>query len=223
MTPPGFALLTARLKSPALGMNQRLVAYFDGIAETMAEFGSAPITAAVFACTGSSYLAGAEAEVGRIAALKSALGISVITAGRAALDALDVLGARRISLVSAYPSDLLAASLAYWGAAGLEIAEVEQAAKAPPDSFHPIYSLDEAEVDQAVGALRRPTDAVLILGTGVATLRTLANRNRGARAPVLSCNLCLAWRTFAVLDDRTRDRAALVGWLSNPPWASRLI
>ena len=86
----------------------------------------------------------------------------------------------------------------------IEIANVFNAESA----FHPIYSLDGSSAMQALRSLeRKPLDAIVMLGTGMPTLAPIASAIGWAGAPVMSCNLCLAWRVVEALD---RSGAACV-------------
>ena len=69
LLPPATAMLTARLVSARPSLNDRLRDYVAGLDATCAQFANAPLGAIAFACTGSSYLVGPEAEDAAVARL----------------------------------------------------------------------------------------------------------------------------------------------------------
>jgi maleate cis-trans isomerase len=222
MAPPGLGVLNARLRSDKPTIPERLVEYFDGYDAALAEFANAPLAAVGFACTGASYLAGVEREDAACAAMSARRGVPVVTAATAVTDALRVLGARRIALVSPYFEALDAASEAYWRARGFVVVSRVSAWR-ETDAFHPIYSLGTLEATAALEGVRgADVDAVVMLGTGMPTLRLIAHSPRLGKAPVLSCMFCLGWRLIAAALGDSPDRTSLTGFLDDPGWRARL-
>ena len=118
--PPRVAMINARLMSDKPAMDARLVDYFANYGGALRQFANAPLKAAAAACTGASYLAGREREASLVAELSARHGFAFITAATAVVDALTVLQARRIGLVSPYPAGLNEASVAYWRSQGFD-------------------------------------------------------------------------------------------------------
>lgn len=217
LTPPGYASIAGRLTSARTTIEARLVDYFDGMETSLGQFGNAPLGAVAFACTGSSYLAGIAREDAVVAVLSERLGVPVITAAGAVVDALRALGARRIALVSAYDAALNAASARYWTARGFTI--VAKAGAVPSAGLHPIYGIGAREAAVALATLDgADTDAIVLLGTGMPTLGAIAARAGGRGPPVVSCMLCLVWAAIAALDRRTPDAADLRAWIAGDAW-----
>ena len=184
-------LLTARMVCRSFDARARLLDYFDTLAATAAQFDVAPLQVLGFACTGSSYLVGATHEAERLVALTAARGYPVLSAAQSILQALHALGARRIALLSPYPSWLSEAGQAYWKAAGLTVTAVAGLSSELLDTRN-IYKLTTPAVQKILAALRTTgCDAVLMSGTGMPSLRTIAAHS--LPMPVLSSNLCLAW------------------------------
>jgi len=202
LLPPGVGMVTARLVSDKGRLEDRLIEYFERLAHTLGAFAGAPLEAVAVACTGPSYLIGPTAEDAQMARLSEHLGAPVISAAQALVDALKVLGARRIALVSPYPASLTLASEGYWGARGFEVVGVQGVALATT-GHHPIYGIEGDAVSAALQALDRAApsaEAVLLLGTGLPTLPSLdeaASARHGP--PLLSSNLALAWRASEAL------------------------
>ena len=205
-------LLTARMTSASPDSRQRLVDYVDTLGHSLAQFDVAPLQVAGFACTGSSYLMGPDDELVRLHALSSARGYPVISAAQSILQALQLLGARRIALLSPYPSWLSDAGLAYWRACGLIITH----GVGLPDELldtRNIYKLRTAAVLQVFDTLAvSGCDAVLMSGTGMPTLGVMAQRQ--LPVPVLSSNLCLAWAMRCVVEPSAPPAAILAEMLS---------
>jgi maleate cis-trans isomerase len=220
--PSRVAMINARLLSDKPAMEARLVDYFDNYGGALRQFANAPLKAAAAACTGASYLAGRVREASLVAALSTRHGYPFITAALAVVDALTVLKAHRIGLVSPYPADLNQASIAYWRSHSFEPVEIATVVNTE-SAFHPIYSLEGSAAAQALRSLEdKPLDAIVMLGTGMPTLNPIAETIGWRGAPVMSCNLCLAWRIVAALDGLPPSAATLHPWLRGEGWLERL-
>lgn len=220
--PAGIAMINARLMSDGATLAARLIDYFDRYEASLKQFANAPIGAAAAACTGASYLAGREREAALVAGIEARHGYPFITAALAVVDALNVLNAKRIALASPYPDDLNAASIAYWQSHGFEVAEIARTVN-DESAFHPIYSLSASSARRALRELQaKPVDAIVMLGTGMPTLRPIAAAVGWTGTPVMSCNLCLAWRVVTALDRSAPSATALGGWLRGEDWAARV-
>jgi maleate isomerase len=220
--PRGVAMINARLMSDKPSMTDRLVDYFDNYAASLKQFANAPVGVAAAACTGASYLAGRDREAVVVKDIGTRHGFPFITAALAVVDALNVLGARRIGLVSPYPDDLNRASQAYWQSHGFGVAAVAKTFNSGSD-FHPIYSLGSSAATIALRTLEDSAlDAIVMLGTGMPTLHPIAEVIGWRGAPVMSCNLCLAWRAVDALGGQAPDRTTLEPWLNGEDWVTRL-
>lgn len=169
LCPPGYAAINARLTSPASQMVDRLSEYFSTLKNQIACFANAPVDAYAFACTGSSYLVGREAESALCAEIEAQTGRPFIAAARAVGEALTVLGAKRIGVISPYPPELDRASTAYWTSCGLEASQAVNISD--PLASHPIYGISADCTLEAIRDMKgRAVDAIILLGTGVPTL-----------------------------------------------------
>src|SRR5215510_12939205 len=220
--PPGVAMINARLMSDKDTISARLVDYFANYGASLRQFANAPVGVVGAACTGASYLAGREREASVVRDLTMQNGYPFITAALAVVDALAVLQARRIGLVSPYPDDLNRASVAYWQSHDLEVIEVASVFNAE-SAVHPIYSLAGSSASAALRSLEgKPIDAIVMLGTGMPTLGPIASAIGWAGPPVMSCNLCLAWRAVEALDRQPPRASTLQAWLRGDGWVDRL-
>ncbi|TPG44908.1 hypothetical protein EAH89_26580 [Roseomonas nepalensis] len=221
LLPPGVAMINARLTSPKPTIVARLLDYLRDLEGAVAQFANAPLAAVAFACTGASYYAGAEEEAAIVGRMEAARGVPVVTAGQAVRDALRAFSAHRIGLVSPYPDDLTQAAIGYWEAHGLEVARVS-GSTLRGGVFHPIYAMDGAGAQAALEALDPVgLDAIVMLGTGMPTLRPILAHGRRQGVPVLSCMLCLAWRSVEAAVGGRADAASLEGWIGGRDWRGR--
>lgn len=149
LLPPGVGMVTARLVSTKARLEDRLIEYFERLADTLGTFANTPLDAVAVACTGPSYLIGPTAEDAQMASLSRLLGAPVISAAQALVDALKALDARRIALISPYPAGLTQTSQRYWEARGFEVVAVQTVAPSA-DGHHPIYGIERDAVSTAL-------------------------------------------------------------------------
>jgi maleate isomerase len=196
LLPAAIGVYGTRLVHPAADVESRLDHYIRHLPDAVGSFGSMRLAAFGFGCTGSSYRAGPALEDELTSAAASLRGIPVITAAQAIRLALRTFGARRIALISPYPTGLAEAGYAYWKADGLTLVETLRVDPVLTDT-HRIYELTSDDAYTALASLQhRDVDAILVSGTGMPTLNALRRwrTERGATSPpVLSSNLCLAW------------------------------
>jgi maleate isomerase len=206
---PEVAMIVSRLTCFEQDSRARLLGYFHGVEAALRAFDVARPGVVLFACTGSTYLVGLDEEDRRFAAQ----GLPILSAARAALKALDALGAKRLALVSPYPAWLTEACVAFWQAQGMTIAAVRAPVGDRSDTRR-IYDLGSAQALKEIRALAdAKADCILVTGTGMPSLAAIAKAR--VKVPVLSSNLCLAWAAHG--------EASLDAWLSpNASWRARL-
>lgn len=221
MVPAGYAWINGRLTSPKQSIEARLLDYYGTLTPALRQFANAPVRAVAVACTGASYLVGASRERELVDSWSQAAGVPVITAADGVVACLNLLGARRIGLVSPYTAELDAVSRPYWESRGFEVTCFASAFR-QGDNFHPIYSLDH---DAALAALDRieagSIGAVIMLGTGMPTLKPILARGRIGQAPVLSCMLAMTFATLAAVAGRTATREELLAFIAGEGWGGR--
>ena len=221
LAPPGYGLATARLVSGKSRMSARLVDYVAQQATTLDCFANAPISAAIFACTGAAYLIDPVEEARQTGAIEMAHGYPFVTAASAVADALAALGAKRVGLISPYNDDLHTAALEYWAKRDLQPVAIGRVI-GNAESFHPIYATPASKAEQAMDALPdADQDCILFLGTGLPTLPIIAARSNEA-IPILSPNMCLMWRAVLAATDTMPTQENLLGWVTGKPhWLGR--
>ncbi|MEQ1854309.1 MAG: aspartate/glutamate racemase family protein [Chthoniobacteraceae bacterium] len=210
LVPAGVNLITARLQGSRSDSRQRLLDYFHTLDTTIDTFDNAPMTAFGFACTGSSYLLGVKKDRKAFAGLSKQRGYPVVPATEAILESLAHVGARKVALVSPYPTWLTEAAVAYYTEAGIEVSEVVQVEADTADTRN-VYNITSADAIKTAARLKRSdADALLLSGTGMPTLGAIDGLARKFGKPILSSTLCLAW----VLGKHMGITAA-------PPWEQR--
>ena len=221
LMPSDWSMINARLTSDKSTIEERLVDYTTKFVDVAREFANAPITVLAAGCTGASYLIGRTREQELMAELSANHGVPCYTAAWATVEALRVLGARRIGLISPYPKVLNDKCDPYWESFGLEVV-----AKTGPDletaKFHPIYAMQGAATLAALQELQdADCDAIAMLGTGMATLEPMV-AVKGWDGPVpLSCNIALIWALVEANAGRPLTRESLVPWIQTDIWALR--
>ncbi|MEN9774880.1 MAG: hypothetical protein RL322_1950 [Pseudomonadota bacterium] len=223
LCPVGFAALNGRMVSQRDSVEARLIDYYESLETTVAQFANAPLTAITSACTGASYLIGAEREDQIFGALSAARGIPVTNSAYAVVAAFRALGARRIGLVSPYPDSLTQASVRYWESRGLTIGHLERV-ESDASQFHPIYSIRADGAGQALARMQgRNVDAIVMLGTGMPTLGPILQHPRVGDAPVFSCLLATVWDAVQRSSGAAHDAESLLAFIEGASWRHRFL
>lgn len=195
LLPRGVALHVSRLPVIAGDLAARLAAYAGHYVGAIAGFGSLKLEAIYIAMTGASYALGVAGDRTLAVRLAAAAGAPVWTASLALLDALERLGAERIALVSPYPQWLTDQAVSYWRGAGLEVAQMVKIS----EEFR-AYTLETGEIANALAKVDcAAVDAVVLSGTGMLSLPAITAARARAGIPLLSSNLCGAWRLLDAL------------------------
>lgn len=196
LLPRACTMHVTRLVCPAPAPDDRLRAYLVGLDGFLAAYDTFRPDAFGFACTGSSYLLGAREEDRITRAASERLGYPIVTASHAIVWALRRLDARRIGVISAYSPAIIEAATAYWAEQGIDVVRTHRV-PLPGVDTRGIYELASARVIEALRALpREGIDAVLVSGTGLASLPALREQDD---VPVVSSNVCLAGRLLDLL------------------------
>lgn len=221
LLPSGHSMINARLVSEEPTIEARLVDYTTRFDETAHRFANAPVTCIAAACTGASYLIGAKREAEIVTEMQTRYSVPFLTAALATVAALRALGARRIALLTPYPETLNWPCIPYWESFGLEV--VTKAGPALEDTaFHPIYAMAGSGVLAAYRQLSdTDADAVLMLGTGMATLAPILTGLEEGLMPAVSCNLALAWAASQARSWDDLDAATFEDWRQAKHWRPR--
>lgn len=192
LLPTDVDYYVTRLTSSATDARQRLIEYIEDLPAYLSAYGSLQLDGFGFACTGSSYMVGAAWENQIAVQVGAETGYPIVTATAAISAALDRRRVKRLALVSPYPDWLTEASISYWTDAGYDIAGVTRVEIDGEDTAA-IYGLAGNSACRALAeADLSAADAVLLTGTGLPTLATIAQAQPQSAIPILSSNLCLA-------------------------------
>lgn len=180
---------------------ERLVRYVDDTPETLASLEGVPVAATYVACTGSSYSLGHGGNREWMRSAETVTHSPVATAASAVADVFRLAGIDRVRLVSPYPEWLTRRCVEFWTGAGFAVSGVHQlnVADAEGHGANPIYAVAArsvaAELERAIHAASSATGragAVLVAGTGVATLDALDQLVDTTSVLLVSSNLAAA-------------------------------
>jgi maleate isomerase len=196
LLPHRVALHVARLPvMPNTTLEERNAVYLGHVEAALGAFGALALDAVLVGITGPSYALPPAEDQALQERLSAGVGPPVILASRAIAAALAALGRRRLLLFSPYPGWLTERAERYWAAAGLELVESFKVS----DRFR-AYELTPEEVADGLAKLAPPADcAVLISGTGAATLDAMAWMGGRLGVPLLSSNLAMAFAACRAL------------------------
>lgn len=183
-----------------LDLAGRLARYVGDTPPIVATLRDLPVAATLVACTGSSYSLGPDGDRAWRRAATKVTNTPVATAASAVADMLLAAAVERVRIVSPYPSWLTQQCVEFWDAAGFTVVGVHSAGGDDADrGGHPIYSVaDDAmaqHVEHAMDAASSDpgADAVLVAGTGVATVELLDRVEPATGIVLASSNLAGAW------------------------------
>ncbi len=186
--------LATRLTSAGETPAERLVAYLEQVGEAIRSFDTLRLHSLLFACTGSSYLVGAEREAEIVGLAELDSGFPVITATRAIAAELRRRKAQKIAILAPYPQTLIDASVAYWTEQRFDVVNVERIDIGA--DTRAIYELKDADVAEALADFdSADADLVLLSGTGMPTLAQI----RKDPGRYISSNYCLAMAAYTKL------------------------
>lgn len=209
MLPAEVEFVVTRLHSASASARERLTAYLERLETYLEAYGGMPLDVFCFACTGSSYLLGRERERAIVEAAARRFGYPVLTATEALAWQLARQGLRRIAVVAPYPEWLLATAAEFWTAQGVEVVLTRRVATARAEDTTTIYELTAADALAAVhslGTIR--ADALLLSGTGMATLPALDSIRASAGVPVLTSNAALAAEALRMLSEKAPGKGS---------------
>ncbi len=200
MLPNGASLHVTRLpgqvsNDTSIGLRERFEGYNRALGVSAASFGGADLSALCLGVTGCCYLVGPDGEEKLLDELRSAGVPQVVTAARAIRLLLQTLGRRRVALVTPYPAWVIDFAKKYWAASGFEIAGI-----VPLPDVVSIYEVNTGKVVAAVRELEKSgAEAIVLSGTGVATLPAIESVAASIEVPVISSNLSLGWWVLEAL------------------------
>lgn len=174
-----------------------------------------------FACTSGSFVLGLDGEM-RIRRLMEDAGAELAqTTSGALLDALAVLGVKRIGLGTPYTDPVGARLGSFLAEAGYQVTGVVNMEL--HDVIGPVA--DDAVIDLARRAAAGGPDAVFLACTGVPTIDLIAPLEDDLGMPVLTANQVTMWAALGSIGMRsplTSQRLLGIGWKSGRARRGRL-
>lgn len=193
LMPDGVNVIATRLRGSRTDSKSRLLGYLENLEETLDAYDTASLDAAGYACTGSSYIVGEEADATMMARMQDRFGYPVISAAAAIKQAVAHLGATRIAVFAPYPQWLADLSITYWQNVGFDVV-AHAAAPLDPSDTRSVYGIHSNSIMANIEKLAlESADLLLLTGTGMPTVRAIGAVATRIGKPVLSSNLCLAW------------------------------
>lgn len=195
LLPADVAMYTTRLPVYPGDLQERNARYASGYAPALASFGSLRLDAHYIAMTGASYGLKIDGDRALTQQLSADARAPVWTASLAIAEALQALQAQSVVLISPYPQWLTDRAIAYWESAGLRVHQVVKFG----EEFR-AYQLTDVEVAERLARVQPPPrSAIVMSGTGMMSLRVIATMRSQIEAPVVSSNLCGAWRLLKAI------------------------
>jgi len=150
--------------------------------------------AVAFHCTANSTAAGADGEARLLAALRAGSGGAVTTTATAIREALDVLGARRIVLVTPYSAAVTDHEAVFFTETGYEVVATVATDRGGSDE----YCAVPAEEWEAVllAARRDDADAYLLSCANVACFDVIERVESRLGKPLVTSNQAVLWATL---------------------------
>ena len=196
LLPDGAGVHAARLPAmPGTTLAQRNERYAAAYPDALASFGDLHLDAQAVGLTGPSYALSPSEDEAFQARLSTEAGRPVVLPSRAIAHALAAAGLRRVIVLSPYPGWLTDRAAAYWQAEGLAVESVVKMS----EEFR-AYEMTPGEVLDALRGIQAgPGCAVVISGTGMATLDAVAAHQPECPALLLPSNLAIAWALHRAL------------------------
>ena len=187
LLPASMSVVSTRLPIIGGDLKQRLRSYNESLKEAAESFGGMRLDSIYLACTGSSYIEGTGRESSLLESMSVADAVP-LTAAAAIAETLRSLGCERILVVSPYPDWLTECAVSYWEGTGFG---VRQVVKVPVSKG--IYGIKDTELRALVEGLNMSdVDAVLLSGTGMRTVPTIASIGHDMGVPIVSSSLAAA-------------------------------
>jgi maleate isomerase len=188
--PPGVTLHVARLRMTGphhMPLDQLL----PRIEEATRTLTDARCDVVAFHCTATSMEEGMAGEERVVAAVSRAGATRATTTATAIRRALDVLGARRIVLVTPYSQTTTQEEAEFLHAAGCEVLHAVGHALAGSDAY--CAAPPAFWRDATLAAARREADAYLVSCANIAAMGVIDELERRLGAPVITSNQAVLW------------------------------
>jgi maleate isomerase len=169
----------------------------------------------VFHCTANSTSEGTLGEAKLLTALLHAGAPHVTTTATAIRHALDVLGARRLVLLTPYSAHVTAEEAGFLREAGYEVVHARGFAMAGSDEY--CATPPQFWRDRTVEAARPDADAYFLSCANISTFSVIEEIEQKLARPVITSNQAVIWEALSLLNisDRRNCRGQLFDHLSD--------
>ena len=183
----------------------------DRLVAAARELGQAGCDLIAWPCTCASFIGGLEWSRAQAAAIARAAGRPATSTSLAMLEAVRVLGAETVDVVSAYPAPTTHRFLRFLDDAGVGVA-----AMVSLDCHDELQSFEldiQGEVTRFDRALSERSHPLLIPDTAISTLPIIGEIEAAIGRPVVSGNQATLWHSLLLLghDCRVEDCGVLLG------------
>lgn len=209
MMPPGVTFHTHRMRLHGAGEHDRLMADLAGVVDLLGQSGADAIA---YACTAGSMTIPASRLPEEASA---ATGRRILTTSAALVDALNALGAKRISIATPYAQATNDHEVEFLHAHGIEtlaIAGLGIGAGGPHEFVRIARTPLESVRDHALGVFDPASDALLIACTDFPTLPLISPLEDDLGVPVVTSNQATLWAMLRAvgIDDRLTGMGRLL-------------
>lgn len=223
MVPDGVTFHTVRMPiHAAVHTDAERDALTADIGAKVGELAPARVDVVAYACTAGSMVSPPHSLPDTVSARR---GIPLVTTAAAIVDALHVLGARRVCVATPYHDALNLHEIAFLASTGIEVLSIRGlglGANGPVD--YPLIAETplEAVRAHARGVVTPEADALLITCTDFPTLPLIADLEAELDIPVVTSNQATLWAALAVCgltqpDPRLGRLSGLPMRRSSPP------
>src|ERR1700744_2080538 len=206
--PPGVTAHVARLRMTG-AHRVSLDALLPQVKETAATLTDARCDVVAFHCTANSTSEGTAGEAKLLGALRDAGAAHVTTTARAIRHAFDVLGARRIVLLTPYSAHVTEEEAGFLRQAGYEVVHAHGFAMAGSDAY--CATPPQFWRDRALEAARPDADAYFLSCANISVFSIIEEVEQRLGRPVVTSNQVVIWDALTLLGigDRRNCRGRL--------------
>lgn len=212
--PPGVTVHVARLRMTG-AHRVTLDALIPQVEQAAGLLTDARCDVVVFHCTANSTSEGAPGEAKLLTALLQAGAPHVTTTATAIRHALDVLGARRLVLLTPYSAHVTAEEAGFLREAGYEVVHAHGFAMAGSDEY--CATPPQFWRDRALEAARPDADAYFLSCANISVFPVIEAIEQELDRPVVTSNQAVIWEALSLLNigDRSNCRGRLFDHLSD--------
>ena len=192
MLPYDVDYCTLRLVSESSDPKTRLIEYLTTLPETIkSQFSGMAADTLLFGCTASSYLTDEKTEKDVMAEASEILnGAEIINAAKAIKKYFTQNKIKKIAILTPYPQWLQEHAMRYWTEQGIEVVATEQVDIGGEDTYK-IYELSSNDAKPGlINLIEADCEAILISGTGMPSLRLIAEFNQPSKK-IISSNYAM--------------------------------